>query len=58
MIVWLIPQRNSCSPVISAARVGEQVGLTKKRSSEVDSPRNFSSAGVFTFGLPCAERSP
>ena len=57
MMVWLMPQRNSCRPVISAERVGAQVGLAKKRSKEVDSPRNLSSAGVFTFVLPCADRS-
>jgi hypothetical protein len=40
--------------VISVDLVGEQVGLTRKRSNAVPAARSLSMFGVFSQGCPCA----
>ena len=54
MIVCVTPDLNSWRPVISAQRVGEQVGLTWKSVNRTPSSCRRSMFGVFSTGIAVA----
>lgn len=56
--VCVTPFLNSCRPVISAERVGAQVGLTWKFVKRTLASCNRSSCGVWMIGLPWRPSSP